>query len=118
VERKAFELTRGTLSTFRSSDAAERGFCRDCGTPLSFYFVGTDQFDLAIGSLDQPELARPADQIGVEARVTWFAELAGLPERTTEAGDNPERVSLIANSNYQHPDHDTRDWPVAGAGTE
>jgi hypothetical protein len=38
---------------------------------------GRTQFDLAIGSLDQPELARPADQIGVERRVTWFAELAG-----------------------------------------
>ena len=117
VERNNFELTRGTLSMFRSSDAAERGFCRDCGTPLSFQFVGTEQIDLAIGSLDKPELARPADQIGIEGRLPWFAELAGLPERTTEAGDTPERLSLIAQSNRQHPDHDTRDWLHPGAGS-
>ena len=30
-----FEVTRGTLSIFRSSDAVERGFCANCGTPLT-----------------------------------------------------------------------------------
>ena len=34
-----FELTRGALATFRSSDPTERGFCRDCGTPLTFRYV-------------------------------------------------------------------------------
>ena len=107
--RAAVEFTRGTPAIFRSSDAAERGFCRDCGTPLSFHFVGSEQFDLSIGSLDDPAQAKPADQIGIESRLPWFAELPGLPERSTEAADNPERLELIARTNRQHPDHESED---------
>ena len=39
VPRKQFELTRGSLSTFKSSDQVERGFCKNCGTPLTFAYV-------------------------------------------------------------------------------
>ena len=35
-----FEVTRGEIAKFRSSDLVERGFCRDCGTPLTFAYVG------------------------------------------------------------------------------
>ena len=112
VAAKDFKLTRGTLAIFKSSDIAERGFCRDCGTPLGFDFVGGEQIDVSIGSLDHPELARPTDQIGVESRLPWFGELAGLPERST---DTPERLQQIASSNHQHPDHDTQDRKPGGS---
>jgi len=29
-----FAWVKGTPGVFKSSQAAERGFCRDCGTPL------------------------------------------------------------------------------------
>ena len=35
-ERENLRWTRGTLSIFKSSNMVERGFCRDCGTPLTF----------------------------------------------------------------------------------
>jgi hypothetical protein len=110
-----FEVTRGTLSTFKSSDLVERGFCRDCGTPLSFHFVGGNRISLAIGSLDEPEKFAPAIQVGNEARLSWFDTLPGLPGRdTTSEQDDPEGTARIAATNHQHPDHDTAKWPPAG----
>ena len=35
VPAGALRWTRGAPAMFRSSDLAERGFCRDCGTPPS-----------------------------------------------------------------------------------
>ena len=35
----AFEITRGELAIFKSSDPTERGFCRNCGTPLTIHDV-------------------------------------------------------------------------------
>ena len=34
VPHAQFRWTRGTPATWRSSPIVERGFCRDCGTPL------------------------------------------------------------------------------------
>jgi hypothetical protein len=94
-----------------SSDAVERGFCRDCGTPLSFRYLDEDKIDVSIGSLDDPSVAKPVIQYGLEARLPWFGELDGLPGRTTEEDDTSERLALIGRTNHQHPDHDTADWP-------
>ncbi len=35
VPKSGFRVTRGTMSWFESSAVARRGFCRDCGTPMS-----------------------------------------------------------------------------------
>ncbi|HZY73583.1 MAG TPA: GFA family protein, partial [Edaphobacter sp.] len=51
VPREKFELTRGTLAIFQSSLHAERGFCRNCGTPLTFgYIDGDGTISVALGS--------------------------------------------------------------------
>jgi hypothetical protein len=109
-----FELTRGRISTFKSSDPTERGFCRNCGTPLTIYDVGTPRIEVSIGSLDQPEKVEPKKQSGIQARMPWFGTLTSLPgDKITEDG-NPELVAKIAASNHQHPDHDTAVWPPRG----
>lgn len=111
VPRDAFELTRGSLSIFRSSAEAERGFCCACGTPLTFAYVTSPRIAIALGSLDDPARVKPTIQYGVEGRVPWFAELAGMPGETTDKDAAPERLAAIRNSNRQHPDHDTDSWP-------
>ncbi len=111
VPLEKFELTRGELSIFKSSDQAERGFCRNCGTPLSFRFAGGPRISVSIGSLDEPEKVQPQSQYGIEGRLSWFAALPTLKgDKTTEA-DSPELAPKIAASNHQHPDHDTEVWP-------
>ena len=34
--------TRGAPAVFQSSNLVERGFCRDCGTPLTYRFLEDD----------------------------------------------------------------------------
>jgi len=111
-----FTLTRGELARFRSSDFVERGFCAACGTPLSFYEIGSGKIDVSIGSLDDPTVAKPVLQYGVESRMPWFGELAGLPTQTTAEGEGEAHLGEIAATNHQHPDHDTAVWPPQDQG--
>ncbi len=115
VKLTGFEVTRGEIATFRSSELVERGFCRDCGTPLTVRDLDGDRIDVSLGSLDDPAALKPAIQFGVESRLPWFAELAELPVRTTVEGGKAERLRVIERTNRQHPDHDTQAWPPEGA---
>ncbi len=111
-----FEITRGTLAKFKSSDPVERGFCRDCGTPLTIHTLGEDRIFISLGSLDAPEKVAPKIQYGIERRMPWFGTLAGLPGDKTTEEEDPELTAKIAAANHQHPDHDTKVWPPQGAG--
>jgi hypothetical protein len=116
VKRDQFMLTRGTLAVFKSSDPVERGFCRDCGTPLSLRDVDGDDIAIALGSLDEPAKVEPLRQHGNEGRMPWFDKLPGLAGLTTTTEtDAPKMAAAIAASNHQHPDHDTAIWPPKGA---
>jgi hypothetical protein len=104
VPMKDLAWTRGRPGTFRSSEAVERGFCRDCGTPLFFRYVDRDRISVSIGSLDEPGRIRPEVQYGIESRLPAFATLAALPGETTEESTAPEMLAKMASR--QHPDHD------------
>lgn len=116
VPLEKFELTRGALTIFMSSGETERGFCRDCGTPLTIHDVGSPRMEFSIGSLDEPEAVRPQRQIGIESRVSWFSTLPALPDERTTDEDNREFTARVAASNRQHPDHDTMIWPPERSG--
>lgn len=112
-----FRIIRGILSVFRSSDDAERGFCRDCGTPLTYRALSRPRISVSIGSLDRHSEMRPLFQYGMESCETWLSEIVGLPSTRTGEGDNgegdtAERFDLIRNTNRQHPDHPTSTWPI------
>jgi hypothetical protein len=109
--RSTFEVTRGTISLFRSSDEAERGFCRDCGTPLTFAYVGREWISVSIGSLDDPAAFPPKDQHGTDSRIGWVSDLGSLPDSSPIEERHSETALRIRASNHQHPDHDTADWP-------
>jgi hypothetical protein len=107
-----FEVTRGEIAYFRSSDEVERGFCRDCGTPLIFHAIGSEKrISVSLGSLDDPASIQPELQYGIESRMPWFAGLPRLPGDKTTEEDDPPMAASIAASNHQHPDHDTSVWP-------
>ena len=111
VSMDKFELTRGHLSTFMSSDQTERGFCNLCGTPLTFHYVSSPRIAVSIGSLDEPDKVVPTNQFGIESRLSYFATLPGLPGEKTTEDEEPALAAKIAASNHQHPDHDTAAWP-------
>jgi len=96
--------TRGAPSVFASSEVAERGFCRDCGTPLTFRYVESDRISVTTGSLDEPHRLRPTLAHGIEGKAPWFEELATLPASRTE--DDVPAVELARYRSRQHPDHE------------
>jgi len=100
--------TRGTRATFRSSNFVERGFCAQCGTPLTY--EAPDGVALAIGAFDHPETIAPKLQWGIEGKLPYVDQIGSLPGRHTLADANaaPFLQSLVC---YQHPDHDTEHWP-------
>ncbi|MBD3732903.1 MAG: GFA family protein [Sphingopyxis sp.] len=111
VPRDALTWTRGSPATFNSSDKAARGFCRDCGTPLTYDYFDSKHINLTTGSFDEPAKFTPRMQFGVEGQLALFADLPISAEGTTE-----ETMSSVAEaikaSNHQHPDHDTPHWPA------
>ncbi len=102
------EWTRGEPKRFQSSNLVRRGFCADCGTPLTY--EAPDGIALAAGAFDEPALLPPSIQYGVEARLPFMDTLPGLPARRTEE-DEAAAEFLARIVSRQHPDHDTADWP-------
>jgi hypothetical protein len=109
VSANEFELTRGTLRHFQSSNRVKRGFCADCGTPLTFE-PDNDAIEVAIGALDNPAVAPPTIQVNPTDKQPFCDGLCSLPTRPDGAEPKEEafKASLV---NYQHPDHDTETWP-------
>jgi hypothetical protein len=97
--------TRGRPAEFRSSAIVARGFCAQCGTPLHMKEDGDSTYEIAIGTLDNPELAPPTEQAGIEAELSWFKSLPHLPRQRTEDYRTPEDMAKLRS--LQHPDHDT-----------
>ncbi len=100
--------TRGERKRFQSSNKVQRGFCGDCGTPLTFEYEGA-HIALSIGAFDRPGDIRIAEQLASNARLADFEDLGALPEHTE---DEPRAAAHLASvASYQHPDHDTEVWP-------
>ncbi|MBY5354292.1 GFA family protein [Rhizobium leguminosarum] len=108
--RSDFTLTRGAPKWFQSSDLVRRGFCGDCGTPLFYDIPEAEFINITLGSLDDPDAIKPVMQSNTGRKMSWFHTLDGLPlEPEAETRD---RENAIAASNHQHPDHDTKSWPL------
>jgi hypothetical protein len=100
--------TRGRPKYFQSSNFVKRGFCENCGTPLTY--EAPDGVALAIGAFDAPQDIAPKIQWGVEAKLAYADHIAELPNRDTLA--NADEAPFLADVvSYQHPDHDTEFWP-------
>ncbi len=73
VRRETFRLLKGTPRRYRSSPKAERSFCGDCGTPLTFQRLDlVGEIDITVASLDAPEHHAPDRHIFAANRVPWL----------------------------------------------
>ena len=106
VNLENFAWTHGAPAIFKSSLVAERGYCRDCGTPLSYRNIENSWISLSIGGFDSPDAVQPALQLGAESRLSWFGKLHTLPEMITEAGFKPGDHRKFESR--QHPDFETK----------
>jgi hypothetical protein len=103
--------TRGEPKRFQSSNAVFRGFCGDCGTPLTY--EAPDGVALAIAAFDKPQGIVPQIQWGTEAKLPYVDHIPDLPGEDTMA-DQDASSFLATLVSYQHPDHDTAEWPPKG----
>lgn len=88
LRRAEFRVTAGELAHFASSEAGRRGFCRDCGTQLTFTDRGLpDELDITTASLDDPEAVPPRDHSWTQSRIGWVRTCDGLPEHRTRRAD-------------------------------
>lgn len=99
--------TRGEPKFFRSSNLAQRGFCADCGTPLCF--IDDDgTIELSGGAFDDPSAVAPTVQYNLRHRVAFFDTLPALPPNPREDLELEFEAKVVT---FQHPDHDTGEWP-------
>lgn len=75
-----------TLSWYRSSEAAERGFCSRCGSSMFWRPVGGDSISIMAGALDAPTGLKLAFHIFAEDAGDYYEVNDGLP--TYERGDD------------------------------
>lgn len=104
IDEAKLEWTRDEPKRFQSSNHVRRGFCPQCGTPLTY--EAPDGIALAIATFDAPEEIEPIIQWGIESRLAYVDGLAKLPGYTTER--DPESIEFVKTMvSYQHPDHET-----------
>lgn len=108
VTAKGLTWTRGAPKHFQSSRDIRRGFCADCGTPLTFEYPGA--IDVAIATFDRAGDIAPVIQLSPEAALPWTARVSTLPGYPEKEHETREAwmASIVSN---QHPDHDTDTWP-------
>ena len=87
--RANFRLSRGTLAEYRSSPRVTRGFCRTCGTSLTYnHDARGDEIDIALATLDEPARLVPQVHVWVGDKLPWLAISDGRPQFT--AGSSGE----------------------------
>ena len=87
VKAAAFTLVSGALTRFASSDHAERGFCKICGSQIVFDdHRYPDEIDIATASLDDEGAVTPEFHIWTRSQLPWVKLADGLPTYPERSG--------------------------------
>ncbi len=109
VREARLSWVRNEPKRFRSSNHVRRGFCSECGTPLTY--EAPDGMAVAIAAFDHPDEIAPAVQWGLEGKLPYTDTISRLPGHSSM--DDPQALEFLRSLvSYQHPDHDTAEWPV------
>ncbi|NKF21092.1 GFA family protein [Solimonas marina] len=99
TRKTQFEWTGAqTPRVYASSSVATRGFCPQCGTPLSFAYAESEWIYVTVGSLDTPANAVPERHFGIESQLPWLHLDDALPKEATGDTDLLRTMKV-----YQHP---------------
>ena len=77
-----FHIEQGEerLGKFASTPFGERGYCRDCGSPLTIHVRHQPgEIDIAAASLDDPDAVAPAFHLYAGLAPKWAIPIDGLP---------------------------------------
>jgi hypothetical protein len=92
--------TKAEPARFQSSNLVRRGFCPNCGTPLTY--EAPDGVAVAIGAFDHPGAIEPVIHYGIESKVAWIDHMDDWPARDTmeDLDAAPFLDKLVS---YQYP---------------
>lgn len=85
VQGAAFDLSgRASVISYRSSEWAERAFCKSCGSHLWFRFIPADHYSLLAGLFELPTDTplQIKQQIFVDEKPGWFDFAQSSPMKT------------------------------------
>ena len=86
VSRAQFKLLSDTLTIHRSSKPVQRGFCRNCGTQLTYVHESAPgTVELTTASLDEPGRLQPTKEIWLSEKLPWVAVNANLEHHSEDA---------------------------------
>ena len=83
VEAVTFD-SADTLARYQSSDWAERGFCRTCGSSLFYYLKTAGIYMICVGAFDDLAEFQLTSEIFIDCKPSGYA-FAGDHPRLTEA---------------------------------
>ena len=89
INLNAFRWTRGEPAHFQSSAKVRRGFCPNCGTPLTLEDVGGSHILIVLGSLDHPERVPPKERTGIQGEMPFLPTMHRLPDTGVTGADDP-----------------------------
>jgi hypothetical protein len=99
VARAALRFTQGEPKYYKSSPIAERGFCANCGSSLTYRPLlpeWSDWIDVTLAMFDKPEDFPPTWHLGVESQMPWLDINDGLPRVRTE--DSPALAEALKSA--------------------
>ena len=102
------QFTKGEPKYYKSSPFAERGFCGNCGSSLTFRPVTppvtpdwADWIIIYATSLDNPAPNAPTWHLGIESQLPWFDVQSSL--KRVRCQDSPDVVEAWAAFNLPVP---------------
>ena len=79
-----------------------------CGTPLTYRHP--EGIEIAIGAFDERDDLAPQVQVNHAFRLPWVEKIFDAPVHgDVDYYDRQEQII-----SFQHPDHETADWPTKG----
>jgi hypothetical protein len=70
------------IGVYPSSEWAERGFCKVCGSSLYYHLSGTDHYSFSAGALDDQSGLRLVAQIFIDEKPDYYALANDTPKLT------------------------------------
>lgn len=94
MKKDHVRFTQGERAIFESSPGVGRGFCSQCGTPLTWEGDGEELgplVEIHIGTLDNPSAFVPESHLHHDERIPWFEVADELPRHHEWDEGNPYR---------------------------
>ena len=77
-----FRFISGKLKWYETEDMVKRGFCGECGSPITYQRPESDHLVIWIGTLDNPEACEPKWHGWTDSKISWVDIHSHLPDNT------------------------------------